>query len=330
MLQPLQFRASNSVHKALSEAGRTEDVRFSPDNRRLVLAGYGVNHVLILQIAVEPAPAGPAIVVDDFMELASDGIKSVHGLDFVDDRTLAIANRDGLVSIVEIPPGELAGRRSRVDPVREIAGGMFCRLKSPGSIAVRREAGGRLSLLVCNNYIHRVTQHAIDPAAAYRVRRNSVLLARGLDIPDGIALSRDGKWIAVSNHSTHEVLLFDAGAPLGPYTEPAGVLADAGYPHGLRFSPDDRHLLVADAGAPLIHVFERGDGWTGTRGPVRSQVVLDDETFKRGRANPAEGGPKGLDVDRSGIVVATTCEEQALSFFPLASMVGGSAGSHTS
>jgi hypothetical protein len=321
MLQQLELRASNAVRSVLSDIGRTEDVRFSPDNRRLILAGYGLNHLLILSIAIEASDAGPVVVADDFMELTSDGITSAHGLDFLDDRTLAVANRDGLVSILEIPPGELAGRHSRIDPIRELAGGIFCKLKSPGSLAARRDAGGRISLLVCNNYTHRVTQHVVDPARGYRVRRNRVLMARSLDIPDGIAVSYDERWIAVSNHNTHEVMLFDAAAPLGPWTEPAGILSDVDYPHGLRFTPDDRHLLVADAGAPLIHVYERGSGWAGERGPIRSVTVLDDETFIRGRANPQEGGPKGLDIDRSGKVVAMTCEEQPLAFFSLASMI---------
>ncbi len=322
MLQQLEFKASNAVRTALSDTGRTEDVRFSPDNRRLILAGYGLNHLLILRIAIEPGPAGPKIVADDFMELTSDGLANAHGLDFIDERTLAVANRDGLVSIIEIPPGELGGRYSRVDPVQEISGSIFCRLKSPGSIAARTDANGRVSLLVCNNYTHRITQHIVDPAAGYRVRKNSVLLERSLDIPDGVAVSHDGKWIAVSNRGTHEVMLFDASAPLGPYTKPAGVLGGVDYPHGLRFTQDDRHLLVADAGAPLIHVYERGTGWAGTRDPLRSVTVLDDETFNRGRANPTEGGPKGLDIDSSGKVVAATCEEQTLAFFSLADVIG--------
>lgn len=321
MLQQLELRASNAVRSILSEIGRTEDVRFSPDNGRLVLAGYGLNHLLILRISIEASGAGPRVVADDFMELTSDGITSAHGLDFLDEGTLAVANRDGLVSIVEIPPGELAGRHSRVDPISTLSGGIFCKLKSPGSIAARREARGRISLLVCNNYIHRVTQHVVDPARGYRVRKNRVLMERSLDIPDGIAVSYDERWIAVSNHNTHEVLLFDAAAPLGPWTEPAGVLTGSDYPHGLRFTPDDGYLLVADAGAPLIQVYERGSGWAGTRGPIRSVTVLDDETFNRGRANPQEGGPKGLDIDRSGKVVAVTCEEQALAFFALSPII---------
>ena len=261
----LDFKASKPVQAALSEIGRTEDVRFSPDNRLLALAGYGRNHCLILRIDIELTPSGPQIVADDFMDLTSDGIGTVHGLDFIDDRTLAVANRDGLVSIVRLPPGELAGRHCRVDAVREITGSIFCKLKTPGSIAARREPNGQVSLLVCNNYTHRVTRHVVVPRFGYRVWRNKVLLRRGLNIPDGIALSNNGQWIAVSSHGTHDVKIFAAAASLGPDTEPVGTLNNANYPHGLRFTPDDRHVVVADAGAPLLHVYERGASWSAGR-----------------------------------------------------------------
>jgi hypothetical protein len=46
--------------------------------------------------------------------------------------------------------------------------------------------------------------------------------------------------------------------------------------------------------------------------------VMDDRTFQLGRHNPQEGGPKGLDLDRSGRVVAVTSELQPLAFFDVA------------
>ncbi|TRC82038.1 hypothetical protein FJV83_20175 [Mesorhizobium sp. WSM4307] len=51
--------------------------------------------------------------------------------------------------------------------------------------------------------------------------------------------------------------------------------------------------------------------------------MLDEDAFLRGRASPEEGGPKGLDIDRSNSVVAMTCEEQTLALFALWSIRGG-------
>ena len=136
----IDFRASDAVRAVLSAIGRTEDVRFSPDNRLLAIAGFGRKRCLILRIEVEPASDGPEVTIHDYMELTSDCIGEVHGLDFIDDRTLAVANRDGLVGIFSLPAGEPAGRSLEISPRRQIKSGLFCKLSTPGSIAVRRES----------------------------------------------------------------------------------------------------------------------------------------------------------------------------------------------
>ncbi|MEO5759553.1 MAG: hypothetical protein ABIQ51_22170, partial [Mesorhizobium sp.] len=302
MISQIDFHASDAVRAALSAVGRTEDLRFSPDNRWLAIAGYGRRRCLILRIDIEPTGVGARITIPDFMELTSASMGDVHGIDFIDNQTLAVANRDGLVAIFALPQGEPAGRSHEVAPLRRIKGGIFCKLKSPGSVAVSQEAHGKVSLLVCNNYTHVVTRHVVNRWLGYRATRNQLLLKRGLDIPDGVAVSHDGAWIAVSSHGTADVKIYRMSASLGPATEPDGILQNANYPHGLRFSADDQHILVADAGSPMLHVYDRGAGWHGHHMP-RSVAVLDEETFLRGRANPEEGGPKGLDIDRSNSVV---------------------------
>lgn len=135
-------------------------------------------------------------------------------------------------------------------------------------------------------------------------------------------MSGDGRWLAVSSHATRDVKIFDAAATLGPEAQPAGVLREADYPHGLRFGPGDGHIVVADAASPNVYVYERGRSWAGPRDPARTVAVLDRETFLRGHSDPEEGGPKGLDIDRTGTVLAITCEEQVLAFFTVSSVLG--------
>ena len=95
------------------------------------------------------------------------------------------------------------------------------------------------------------------------------------------------------------------------------------YPHGLRFTPDERALLVANSGAPFIHLFRSDDGdWAGDRQPDASVPAMDDTTFQRGHRNPLEGGPKGLAMTPDGRVLAVTCEEQPLAFFDLRALAG--------
>jgi DNA-binding beta-propeller fold protein YncE len=319
----VEFRPGAAVQEALSRLGRTEDIRFSPDKRLLAIAGYEQRKCLFLRLAIEAGPRGPAVVADDFMEITSDGISNVHGIDFIDDRTVVVANRDAKVAILRLPAGDPAGRRHHVSVLRNLSGGRRGRIKTPGSLAVSRLPAGQVGVLVCNNYADRVTRHVVAPQLGYLSWRNHVLLQRGLVIPDGIAVSGDGRWLAVSSHSTRDVKIYDASAPLGADAEPAGVLRNANYPHGLRFTSDDRHLIVADAASPNVMVYDQAQGWAGPpRDPARSVAVLDTATFLRGHNNPEEGGPKGLDIDRTGTVVAITCEEQQLAFFTLGSILG--------
>ena len=85
------------------------------------------------------------------------------------------------------------------------------------------------------------------------------------------------------------------------------MLRGATYPHGLRFAADDRRLLVADAGAPYVHVFAADGSWQGASYPASTIRVMDDETFERARHNPQEGGPKGIDLDpRTKLLIVTS------------------------
>ncbi len=125
-------------------------------------------------------------------------------------------------------------------------------------------------------------------------------------------MNRERRWIAISNHNTHSVLLYENTPRLSQHSEPDGVLRNLNYPHGVRFTPDDNFILVADAGAPYVNVYAKeGGSWKGNRKPVTSFRVMDETTYMRGRRNPQEGGPKGIDIDNDMTVLVMTCDEQA-------------------
>lgn len=318
-----EFRPAAGVSAALAGLGRSEDLRFSPDNHLLAIAGFVRGHCLLIRVEVTRAADRPVVYGSDFLQLTSTGITSAHGLDFIDDQTIVVANRHAGVEIIPLPAGELAGRRCEAAPVRRIRGHPLFPVRTPGSLVVVPRADDRSELLVCNNYRHRVSRHLLGRTPGFRARGNRVLIRRGVNIPDGIAVSPDGSWLAVSSHRTRDVKLYARSRWLGPWTKPAGILRGLAYPHGLRFTPDGSHLLAADAGSPYVFVFAAGSDWRGTREPIRAVAVLDAETFSRGHATPQEGGPKGIDIDRTGTVVAITCEEVPLAFFPLSAFVQG-------
>ena len=121
----------------------------------------------------------------------------------------------------------------------------------------------------------------------------------------------------MSSHDSSCVLVF-AHPARDENDEPACILRGARCPHGLRFAFGDRRLLVADAAAPYVHVFEpTTEGWADAAYPTSSIRVLDDATFARRRRNRYEGGPKGIDVLADDVLVLT-CEGMSLAFFDLA------------
>ena len=63
--------------------------------------------------------------------------------------------------------------------------------------------------------------------------------------------NRDNRWIAVSSHGGRRVLLFENTDELNLHSEPLGALRNGACPRGVRFTPDDEFVLVADPGAPF-------------------------------------------------------------------------------
>ena len=314
----IKISASEDVQKALAEIGRTEDIKFSPDNRRLAIAGLLKHKILILNVSIDESATGKQVTLSDCMTITSPSLKAPHGLFFIDDQTLIVADRGGETPILKLPQigtGESSYELSALQTTRADQANL---LKTPGSVAASRIGVDLYEILICNNRTHNVTRHILDAREEFRPIRNEVLLSKGLDIPDGIAVNEEWSWIAVSNHKTHNVLMYLNDPWLDRQSEPGGILRDATYPHGVRFTNDGNFVLVANGGAPYVHIYAKnGVDWKGERDPIASIRVMDEETFLRGRFNPQEGGPKGVDITNDMSVFVTTCAEQTLAFFDL-------------
>jgi hypothetical protein len=307
----LTFDAPAHVRAALDAAGRTEDVRVSPDGRRLALACYSENAIGAADVEVGRASSEVRAAVTGFELLRAPGVREPHGVDFVTDDVVAVANRGGSVAFFTLPE---RGSGGELAPWGDAAGAPAAR-DGPGSVLVRRGDAGECTIFVCSNWVDTVTRHVLE--ADGELATGEVVAQRRLELPDGVALSHDGAWLAVSSHDSSTVLLF-AYPTGGGNDEPVCILRGVRCPHGLRFASDDRRLLVADAAAPYVHVFESAaDGWADAAYPTSSVRVLDDRAFARWRRNRYEGGPKGIDV-LEGDVLVVTCEGTTLAFFDLA------------
>jgi hypothetical protein len=304
----IRFDAPEEIHEGLAALGRTEDVRFSPSGRRLAFACYELGRIAVAEVTISRSSAGVDIAVTSLAHCESVRLQEPHGLDFVDEQTVVVGTRAGEIVVLRVPHAGTDGTATRI-------GSLVSGFGAPGSVAVRPLTTDGYELLAVHNWANAITRYQL--AADGTLSRGDVVARRWLDLPDGLAVSSDHRWLAVSNHNTHDVLVFDR-ARLHADADPVGVLRGVGYPHGLRFGLGDRLLLVADAGAPYVDVFERAEAsWATASYPLTSIRVMDDETFAEGHRNPREGGPKGLDIDTRTNVLALTAETVPIAFFDL-------------
>jgi DNA-binding beta-propeller fold protein YncE len=311
----ISFVPSEGVKTALANLGRTEDVQFSPDDRRLAIAGFNNSKILLLDIKVKTAKGKILIKCEDWLEITSPSFDYPHGLFWIDSSTLIIANRNADAPIIEIPSEKPDSRTIEIMPIETINRGRDL-LRSPGSVSVSKIGQDLYDAVICNNYAHNVSRHLLDARDNLASKGSCRLLAKGFDVPDGISHSHSGEWIAVSNHHKNAVFMYRNDNSIDEESEPIGKLRGMSYPHGLRFSHDDRYIFVADAGAPLVHVYKMDHRrWSGKHFPAYGLRVMDNETFIRGHTNPQEGGPKGIDLTNDDRVLVVSCEEEPIVFF---------------
>jgi hypothetical protein len=318
----IDARADETVQAALGRIGRTEDVAFSPSGRRIAIAALLTNRILLVDVETDAENAGAPVRLTRAVELVSAALARPHGVAWIGDERLIVANREGAVALFEIPARGTGPARLSLDPLLTI-GHPRDPVITPGSLSVFDLGAGLIELLVCNNYVHTVSRHLLDARAGFGVVASDILLADGIDVPDGVAHSPTGRWLAVSNHYDHCVHLYRNAPDLGRNSAPCGLLTGFDYPHGLRFSEDETALVVADSGAPFVHLFRAQDGnWEGERAPALSLKVMTDDEFERARDNPEEGGPKGLDLSPDGRLLVITCTQLPLAFFDFAAIAG--------
>ena len=132
----LDYHATPAVQEVIDRLGRTEDIRFSPSRKRLAFSAFEDGRIVVLEIAVTPSPSGPLIFLSDYVMFSSKNIEHPHGMAFIDEDTLVVANRTQFVSIFRIPPAGGVEKEFVIKPLRIIWRNRFRRLDSPGSVDV--------------------------------------------------------------------------------------------------------------------------------------------------------------------------------------------------
>ena len=307
----------------LNKIGRTEDIRFSPDNKKLAIAGYHENSILILDIDVLDTNEMQEVKIIKCVKIISKQINGPHGVEFKDNDYIIVANRNARLLLFDIRDLPSISTLVELRPLKEIKyASPFRRLNSPGSLCTLNSKEDEVDVLVCNNYSHKISRHIIPLKSRFKFVKNSIFLEKGLNIPDGIAINKTKNRLAISDHNTNRVLIFNLLKDKTSKTESIGELKEVGCPHGVRFSDDGKNVIVADAGAPYIYIYHSKDGdWSGTTYPSKQLLCMKDEDFLKWRNNPQEGGPKGLDISTNGCLLAMSTHAAPLDFFNVKNII---------
>jgi hypothetical protein len=303
----------------IAAIGRTEDVAFSPHGRLVAIAEYTQNRIYVFSAEIDPAGVIPRVALSACLTIESAALREPHGLTFLDDQHLLVCNRAGDVCVFRVPAADRVVSRVTLTPAAVIkgTGWLTAKVKSPGSAAAHRLRDGRYRVLVCNNHWNFVSSHVLELTGRVRIANGAHMNGAAIRIPDGISISADGAWFAISNHVDGEVLVFRNDADLGTIGEPAAVLGGMVCPHGLHFLGSDT-LIVADAASPFLHAYHRrGNEWSGRLECDRAIRMMDDAMFFDGRYDAREGGIKGLVADPSARILATTHRLDPIAFYDL-------------
>ena len=181
MLPQLPYTAPQSVTDAVASLGRTEDVRFSPNNRRLALASFHRNRILLLDIDVADSSHATHVALTGGVDLSSPALQWPHGVDFIDDDTLIVTSRKCDVALFTLPPGDRGVRRHEALPIARWPADTTTLLDAPGSVTVTRGEDDGCEVLICNNNGNTVTRHRLDRHAGRALGHSEVLLQSYLD-----------------------------------------------------------------------------------------------------------------------------------------------------
>lgn len=323
MLAPIQHMIADS---SPFPSQRTEDVKFSPSGRMLAVVATD-GSIMLFAIDVTRRP----IQINQCVKLHSDSLMHPHGIDFVNEEIIVVANRRSILKFYRIPSLDKWGSAQQIVPIHTMKSEFFgaegetrkLRTRSiscgPGSVRIHGH-----QLFVCCNNMNTVTTHTFSYHDGEIVTYGDIVVAQdGLEVPDGVAVSTDGIWMAVSDHDHHCVVVYCL-----ENNSSCCILRDVElkYPHGLCFDQNAKSLYVADAGARDLHVFSTKDKWdkdsdisTIKLSAVNMTAFQNTQEAIDEKYRALEGGIKGLDIDPSYQILATTCRNQTLKFFDICS-----------
>jgi hypothetical protein len=311
-----KFSAPGSSVQNLAPTGgsqRFEGIAFSSSGNLLGVATADANTVFLFRRKpdgkFEEAPYGS-------IRGPGSGLDYPHDLSFSaagGTELLAVVQRAGAICLYAKNTGN---DQFSARPVFEIRGPETRLTYSDGVTFV---PPGDDYLAACNGHANSITFYRRNPGPSigFGLEPAFELKHDAIRHPDGLALSRCGRWLAVANHGNNTVSIFRrrnmllSGGKLRYGPDPVATIADPGlrYPHSVAFTPGTNHLLVTNAGANYICAYRprrRAFGMHWPPSHVLREAFGPDDVFNAANAaNSMEGGPKGIAIHGNSIAVCS-------------------------
>src|ERR1051325_9540079 len=99
VLPSLRCDAPEPIRCAIATLGRAEDVSFSPNGKRIAITGFAHHRISVFDLALMASVDGPRVYLRGGAHITSAALNNPHGLDFVDDEHVSVANRSGTVTV---------------------------------------------------------------------------------------------------------------------------------------------------------------------------------------------------------------------------------------
>ena len=310
------------IDGVINEDVRSEDVHFSPSGKNLAIATTRGN-ILYFDVDISARP----VRVYPRMVFKSDTLRAPHGIDFLTDELIVVANRRGCLNFYQIPHINSCAQETHLESLVNMDSEWFGSIgelrlygdrqiaTGPGSVRIHGN-----SLYVTCNLKNTVTECQLTfDCDEIEVGAERVIIQNGIDIADGLAFSHDGNWLAISDHGNRRVIVLDRST-----NEISCTLRDADlqHPHGLCFDSDHNRIITSDSGGKCLHIFETDDNWSSDQSSSTFTCEgVDDAIFKKTQSQvpekrrALEGGIKGIDFDPGSKTFVTTCRYQMLRFF---------------
>lgn len=316
----IQYQASDEIRSNIRKISRTEDVIFSPDDKSFILADFQKNRLHQFKFRRSGNGKSRNVEITAYNRIESPDIRGPHGIHYLGKDWLVVCNRLAGISIFQAPKIEDGVQTQKIFPERVIDGKslLSAKVTTPGSVHSVQLSDTIYRIFVCNNHRHTITSHVIELNGKIRIKNEGILIENTLRFPDGISVSRDGRWIAISNHDYGQVAIFENTPDLNKDSLPGTVLDGPVCPHGIRFGREDKNLYVADASTQYLYIYESDDGnWGDVRNASRAVKIVDDDRFYYGKTGLKDGGVKGIAIDHSNSMLLTTHRMEVIGFYDL-------------